>query len=104
MASAYNGASLSLIGTLLSLGADTTITDQMGRLASAWARESHHDRTVTFLENIGVMPLLCSVHTIQRVGKRSLLRMLPMDLIRLVKDMLAVPPIDHRKRRHMLEQ
>ena len=89
MASSYNGASMSLVGALLALGANLNAVDQASRKASDWAREGHHSQIATFLDNIMVIPLLCSVY-IPRLGKQSKLRLLPKDVFRLVREMLAI--------------
>jgi hypothetical protein len=101
MASAYNGASLSLVGVLLQLGANINAEDQAHRKASAWAKEGHHDQIATFLDNIMVIPALCCAY-IPRLGKESKLPMLPIDVIRLVRDALALSSNTNvsRKRRH----
>jgi len=89
MASAYNGASLTLVGALLGLGAVIDLRDGHNRNAANWAEEGHHDQISVFLNNIMVLPVICSVY-VTRLGRKSALRVLPVDLIRMVRDMLAL--------------
>jgi hypothetical protein len=90
MAAAYNGASLPLVGVLLSLGADIWLLDSQGRNARDWAIEGNHEDIATFLDNITIIPELCSAY-IQRLGMRSPLKALPRDLMRMVRNALCVP-------------
>jgi len=91
MSAAYNRASLTLVGALLSLGAQIDAEDQYKRTARDWAVEDHNAHTAIYLDEIMLIPILCSVYSVKRVGSKSLLKMLPKDMIRLVRDMLVIP-------------
>jgi len=97
MAASYNGASLSLVACLVGLGANLKAKDHSGKKADDWALEGHHDTLIPFLQNISVIPVLCAAY-IDRVGSKSLLRMLPREMMRLVREMLAVPSSTPKKK------
>jgi len=90
MASAYNGASLSLVAGLLALGGDMSMVDSQNRKARDWALEGQHGYIATFLDNIMMIPALCSVY-VPRLGGKSPLKILPKDLMRQVRNALCVP-------------
>ena len=90
MASSYNGAHLSLVGALLALGADIHKKDQMGRRALDWSREGQRGEITTYLDNIMVVPAMCAVY-VNRLGRKSPLRLLPVEVIRMVRDTLVLP-------------
>lgn len=60
---------------------DTNVPEAVRNHITAYLENLHSDRTKILLA-------LCSAKTVPRIGQRSTLRELPLDLIRLVKDML----------------
>jgi hypothetical protein len=90
MASSYNGASLSLVGALLALGADRMTSDGMGKLAQDWATEGDNPEIATYLGNIGTIETLLCIY-LPRVGSKSPLHVFTKDLMRALRDMLCVP-------------
>jgi len=90
MAAAYNGSSLALVGSLLRLGADANIKDNHQRTAAFWAKEGNFSEISTFLDNFYLMPVLCSVY-VDRLGQNSALRMLPKEILRMIRNMVMMP-------------
>lgn len=92
-AASFNQGDVQMIGHLLRRGADPDYIDMMKtyrRSASSWAALNKRWTIVRYLDTFPIMLVLASSQDHVRVASNSLLKLLPKELLRLVRDYLVL--------------